>query len=96
MSIGRENVGEEGVPLQPHSHAQATSDLGQAMKYAEAGQRGPNAGKVVRVDLSQLKPSDYVIDTHPDGMKWVRFTRPRTEDEVKLFRGVPKPSGKPN
>ena len=81
------DVGEEGVPLQPNSHAQATSDVGQALKYAEPGQRGAEAGQVVRIDLSKLKPSDYVVQAHPNGMKWVKFTRPLSETEVSHFAG---------
>jgi len=78
------DVGEEGVPLK-NEHAQATSDYQQAQTYAEPGQRNNNPGEVVRIDLSKLKPSDYVVKNHPSGMKWVKFTRPLTEDEVKLM-----------
>ena len=78
--------GESGVPL-TQEHAQATSDLNQAMKYAEPGQRGEGWGQVVRIDLSKLEPKDFVVKTHPDGMKWVQFKRPLTEDEVTPFAG---------
>ena len=78
--------GESGVPL-TQEHAQATSDLNQAMKYAEPGQRGEGWGQVVQIDLSKLEPKDFVVKTHPDGMKWVQFKRPLTEDEVTPFAG---------
>jgi hypothetical protein len=80
------DVGESGVPMN-NDLAQATSDPFQALKYAEAGQRGAKAGEVVKIDLSKLKPSDYVVKTHPSGAKWIQFTRPLTEDEVRLFTG---------
>jgi hypothetical protein len=85
------DVGEAGVPLN-NDAAQATSDPLQAMKYAEAGQRGAQAGEVVKIDLSKLKPSDYVVKTHPGGAKWIQFTRPLTEDEISVFAG--KTAGK--
>ena len=85
------DVGEEGVPLQPGSHGQATSSARDAIQYAEPGQRGLEQGQVVRIDLSQLKPSDYVVKTHPNGQKWVRFTRPLAEDEVTHFAGAGQP-----
>jgi hypothetical protein len=88
------DVGDEGVPLEPHSSAQATSDFGQARKFAEPGQRSSEQGQVVRIDLSQLKPTDYVVKTHPDGMKWVRFTRPLSEDEVTHFAGAGQAASK--
>jgi hypothetical protein len=80
------DVGESGVPVN-NDLAQATSDPFQALKYAEAGQRGAKAGEVVKIDLSKLKPSDYVVKTHPSGAKWIQFTRPLTEDEVSAFTG---------
>jgi hypothetical protein len=75
-------VGEQGVPL-TNEHAQATSDLAQAQKYAEAGQRSPEQGEVVRVDLNKLNHEDYNIKQHPDGMQWAQFTRPLGEHEVE-------------
>lgn len=81
------DVGEEGVPLNPLAQAQAGSDLQRITKYAEPGQRSGDWGQVVRIDLSKLKPSDYVLKTHPDGSKWVQFTRPLGEDEVTPFAG---------
>jgi hypothetical protein len=78
---------ETGVPLQPNSRAQATSDLQQAMGFAEPGQRSGDWGQVVRIDLNKLKPSDYVIHPHPDGMQWVQFKRPLSESEVTPFAG---------
>jgi hypothetical protein len=80
------DVGESGVPMN-NDLAQATNDPLQAMKYAEAGQRGAKAGEVVKIDLSKLKPSDYIVKTHPSGAKWIQFTRPLTEDEVSAFTG---------
>lgn len=88
------DVGEEGIPVDTRSHAQATSEPLQALRYAEPGQRGTAQGQVVRIDLSKLKSSDYVVETHPDGMKWVRFTRPLAEDEVSHFAGAGQPAGK--
>lgn len=77
------DVGEEGVPLK-QSHAQAGSNLQQITKYAEPGQRSVEGGEVVKVDLKKLKPTDYVVKTHPDGSKWVQFKRPLDENEVNV------------
>ena len=76
------DVGETGIPLQD-THAQATSDPAQAAKYAEAGQRGPAQGEVVKVDLNKLSPKDYEVKQHPDGMNWVKFKRAIDESEVE-------------
>jgi hypothetical protein len=80
------DVGEQGVPL-TQNHAQATSDVNQALEYAQPGQRGNDWGQVVRIDLSKLSPSDYVIKRHPDGMQWVQFKRPLGENEVEVYAG---------
>lgn len=80
------DIGEQGVPLS-NDHAQATTDFGQALKYSEAGQRSQQPGEVVRIDLSKLKPTDYIVKTHPSGAKWVQFTRPLSENEVNVFAG---------
>jgi hypothetical protein len=82
------DVGEEGVPLK-QSHAQAGTDRARIQKYAEAGQRNASeAGEVIRVDLSKLKPSDYILKSDPNGTgKWVQFTRPLSENEVEVLTG---------
>lgn len=80
------DFGEEGIPLK-QSHAQAGSDLDQIMKYAEPGQRSEEGNQVIRVDLSKLKPSDYVLKAHPDGSQWAQFTRPLDENEVTVYAG---------
>lgn len=79
------DVGEKGIPSA--NHAQAGSNLERIQKYAEAGQRSPEAGEVVKIDLAKLKPEDFVIRRHPDGSHWVQFKRPLTENEVASFSG---------
>ena len=78
------DIGEQGVPAA--GHAQAGSDLGRIMQYAEAGQRSPMEGQVVRIDLAKLKPQDFTATPY-DGGHWIKFTRPLSEDEVTPFAG---------
>ena len=78
--------GEVGVP-DTDVPAHATSDLNQAMKYAEPGQRGEGWGQVVQIDLSKLKPEDFTVRKFSGDTHWVKFKRPLTEDEVTPFAG---------
>jgi hypothetical protein len=85
------DVGEQGIPQSKAGKGSATGDLKQALDYAEPGQRSLDQGEVVRVDLSKLSPSDYVIHSHPNGMKWVEFRRSLGESEVENL--TPKGTG---
>lgn len=85
------DVGEQGIPQSKAGKGSATGDLKQALDYAEPGQRSLDQGEVVRIDLSKLSPSDYVIHSHPNGMKWVEFRRPLGESEIENL--TPKGAG---
>lgn len=78
------DVGEEGVPVS--GRPSAGSDFGRIQQYAEAGQRSPQAGQIIRIDLAKLKPEDFTATPY-DGGHWVKFNRPLTEDEVTPFAG---------
>lgn len=68
------SAGEQGVPYNPKSHAQATASLDQAKTYAEPGQRDAITGKpqeVVGVDLSQT-PGFSVVQ-NGGNPPWVKF-----------------------
>lgn len=80
------DFGEEGVPLK-QSHAQAGSNFDRILQYAEPGQRGPDWGQVIRIDLSKLDPKDFVAKAGPTGETWVQFKRPLSENEVTPMTG---------
>lgn len=66
------DVGEQGVPYRPESHAQATRSLEQARSYANPEARGAVRGapqEAVGIDLSQA-PGFSVTRNNPN---WIKF-----------------------
>ncbi len=76
------DVGEQGVPSQ--SPSQATMSEGEARGYMQS--RSEIQGKpqqLVRVNLSQLDPSDYQETPGPRGNSWIKFNRDLPESSVE-------------
>lgn len=89
------DVGEQGVPSK--SHSQATMSEDEARKYMASRQKVQNGKpqELVRVDLSKLKPGDFVRMAGPNGNDWIKFARDLNESEVEKV-GKNKPNLMPS
>jgi len=75
------DVGEQGIPVYPDSHAQATKDLNEPRAYgpARAGTLD-RPQEIVKVDLDKAGiPYDEMPG--PNGAPWIRFREPVPEEQ---------------
>jgi hypothetical protein len=76
------DVGEQGIPVYPDSHAQATMDLNEPRAYG-ASRAGTldRPQEIVRVDLDKAG-IPYEQTPGPNGAPWIRFKEPVPEERL--------------
>lgn len=88
------DVGENGIPADPRSHAHATADLDELQRLAPG--RESITGKpqeFVKVDLSKMEEGkDFARMHRPGQSDWIRFLRPLDEGEIEKLPGPVAPT----